>query len=56
MVIVSRARRPRRSGFDSFGEIGEEIDRMTEEATRTAEREARRAEREARQAGGRLAP
>lgn len=38
--------------FDSFSEIGEEIDRMTEEATRTAERDAKRAERQARQAAG----
>jgi hypothetical protein len=46
------ARGGHRARFESFGEIGEEIDRLTEDATRSAEREARRAEREVRQAEG----
>jgi hypothetical protein len=51
LVIVS-SRAGRRIRFESFGEIGEEIDRLTQDATRTAEREARKVERETRRAEG----
>jgi hypothetical protein len=52
VVVVASGRGGRRLNFESFSEIGEEIDRLTEDATRSAEREARRAEREARRASG----
>jgi len=52
VIIVRPAGGGHRLRYESFSEIGEEIDRMTEDATRAAEREARRAEREAREAGG----
>jgi hypothetical protein len=51
-VVIVTAHGGHRGRFDSFSEIGEEIDRLTDDATRTAEREARRAEREARRAEG----
>jgi hypothetical protein len=51
-VVVVRGRGGHRFRFESFGEIGQEIDRLTEEATRNAEREQRRSRRETRQAEG----
>jgi hypothetical protein len=51
-VVVVSARTAQGFGVDAFGEIGEEIERLTEEATRTATRAARQAERETRRAEG----